>query len=81
MRKFKRGDRVVVRQTAEGNVINAPGRVERMRMGDDGAWIALDQRQGDPAVHPFPADDRRGTHVLAFPDDCDAEALHVVRSP
>jgi hypothetical protein len=71
----------MVRQTAEGHVINAVGHVERLRMGDGGAWIALDQRQGDSAVHPFPADDRRGTHVLAFPEDCDPEApaLRVVR--
>ena len=81
MRTFKRGDRVMVRRTAEGHEINAAGRVERPRMGDDGAWIALDKRRDDPAVHPFPASDRRGTHVLAFPEGCDPEHLHAVPAP
>ena len=73
----------MVRLTADGHEINATGRVERPRRCDDGAWVALDARQADYAVHPFPASDPRGVHVLAFPEDCDpvAPALRVVRAP
>lgn len=47
------------------------GTVVRMRRGDEGAWIALDER-GPDAIHPFPADDHRACHVLAYPEDCEA---------
>jgi hypothetical protein len=48
------------------------GIVTRLRRADAAAWVALDER-GEDAWHPFPADDEhgRGTHVLAWPDDCD----------
>jgi len=78
MRAFRLGSRVVVRRTAEGHVVNAAGRVARLRRCDDGAWIALDRRLPDEAPHPFPAGDQRGTHVLAFPDDCEPAHLRAV---
>ena len=83
MRSFSINRRVVVQRTAEGLVVNAPGRVVRLRRGDDGAWVELDQRLADESLHPFPASDTRGKHVLAFPEDCDpaAPAPRVVRAP
>lgn len=78
MRRFKLHQRVVVRHTADGHAVDTPGTVERLRRADDGAWIALDRRLAE-GIHPFPADDSRATHVLAYPEDCDLERLRVVR--
>jgi hypothetical protein len=70
MKAFEVGQRVFVRVVAEYNV-NAWGVVQRLRHGDNRAWVHLDTRASD-TIHPFPADDpKRATSVLAFPEDCD----------
>lgn len=69
--RFRNSQRVVVIRDAEGNSLSAPGRVCRLRRCDDGAWVALDKRHPD-ACHPFAEGDGRGTHVLAYPEDCEA---------
>lgn len=77
VKRFHYGQRMLVRVCQVGFtsvrlVPRALGTVVRLRICDDAAWIQLDERSsGD--VHPFPADDPsgRGTHVLAFPDDCE----------
>lgn len=68
--KFTSGQRVFVARNWEGHEVNALGTVRRLRRGDEGAWIALDVR--DERSCPFPAADARGTHILAYPADCDA---------
>lgn len=50
-----------------------PGVVVRLRMADQGAWVALDVRHEDEDLHPFEADDSRGRHVLTFPEWCEPE--------
>lgn len=70
MKRFADGQRVVVKQNASGIALNAPGVVRRIRT-DGGAWVALDVRSKVEPVHPFPVDDSRGTHVLAYADDCE----------
>lgn len=70
MMSFATGQRVMVLRDDHGIALNAPGTVSRVR-GDGGAWIALDRRSLVTKVHPFPADDHRGTHVLAYPCDCE----------
>lgn len=70
MKRFLDGQRVVVKQNANGIALNTPGVVRRLRT-DGGAWVALDVRSKVESVHPFPADDSRGTHVLAYADDCE----------
>jgi hypothetical protein len=69
MKRFWLGQRVVVARSRDV-VVNSVGTVYRLRRADDGAWIALDARCADERVHPFQADDPRGTHVLAYPEDC-----------
>lgn len=70
MISFATGQRVVVLRDDNGISLNATGTVHRIR-SDGGAWIALDRRSRVTKVHPFPADDDRGSHVLAYPDDCE----------
>lgn len=75
--RFERGQRVRVLRAStppygEPVALDALGTVARCRMGDPGAWVALDERSAVPGVHPFPADDSRGRHVLAYPEDCEA---------
>jgi hypothetical protein len=73
--RFTLGQRVTVHAAASpdganGNIPGgACGTVVRLRRCDDGAWIELDTPAHDD-VHPFPADDPRARHVLAYPEDC-----------
>jgi hypothetical protein len=62
------------------------GTVVRCRRADRGAWIALDQIREDAnpvPCHPFSENDEygRGTHVLAYPDDCDDVEEVVIELP
>jgi len=70
---FERGQRVRVLRDHEDRPVNLVGRVERLRRSDDCAWIELDERCVDAAVHPFPDThgDPKGRWVLAFPGDCE----------
>ena len=72
MTGFHMGQRVLVSRVGlDGTRIDpTAGTVTRLLMRDDGAWIELDRRQGD-AAHPFPPDDRRGKHVLSYPEWCE----------
>lgn len=72
MRRFKGGQRVRVLRNADGVELGAVGSVVRLRRCDDMAWVALEARSTNESAHPFPADDDRGTHVLAAPEDCEA---------
>ena len=79
MKSLKTGQRVMVRTIPDPNgeddlPIHAPGTVGRPRRADNGYWIALDKRSPTPGAHPFPEDATagRGTHVLAYPEDCEA---------
>jgi hypothetical protein len=71
--RLKNGQRVLVSWCGEFDVRRlmppAAGTVVRVRRGDDGAWVALDVRR-EEAMHPFPADDERGSHVLVYPEGC-----------
>lgn len=79
MKRFSQGQRVFVKVIDDPNgdealPIHAPGTVKRIRRADNGCWIALDKRSPTPGAHPFPENDAagRGTHVLAYPEDCEA---------
>ena len=81
MRSFKLGQIVVVHSVApraHADTVAIPagltGKVVRLLHRDASAWIEMDHRLADD-LHPFPEDDERGTHVLAWPEDC--EAFHV----
>ena len=74
---FRNGQRVRVNscmRRPHGEIVElggVPGRVTRLLTRDDSAWIELDERHSKD-VHPFAPDDSRGTHVLAFPEQCEA---------
>lgn len=77
MKKLKMGARVgvtMVQNDGDPTEISPPakGRVVRLLNRDDGAWVALDQRQEKNGVHPFPAGDEvgRGTWVMTYPEYC-----------
>lgn len=76
MKKFKLGQRVLVRSASGNNEPDVtfhtpePGRVVRMRRCDDWAWVELDS-VSEPSCHPFPSDDPRWRHVLTGPEYCD----------
>jgi hypothetical protein len=73
MRTFKNNQRVYVKEDHNGVPVNAEGDVVRIRT-DGGAFVALDKRHDNAAVHPFPADDDRGCHVRTYPDLCELPA-------
>jgi len=66
----KIGQRVKVIHERNGIALNADGAVTRIRT-DGGAFIALDKRSKVEKAHPFPPGDRRETHVMAYPGDCE----------
>lgn len=70
LESFMPSQRVRVLVDERDRKVDAPGTVGRV-CSDGGAWVALDERANDD-VHPFPADDARGTHVKAYPQDCEA---------
>lgn len=86
LKRFSHKEHVLVLRDEDGNELNAYGVVERLRIGDNGAWIDIGYRrdadgafihtgkQHPNARHHFPADDEygRGPHVLAYPEDCEA---------
>lgn len=74
MRALKNEQRVVVKQNVDGIVINAEGVVARLCISHGAAWVALDQRCGNGAAHPFPVGDNRATHVKVYPEDCELPA-------
>ncbi len=71
IQRFVTGRRVLVLRNADGIALRALGTVGRIRRCDTGAWIELDQRSKVVKVHPFPEEDSRGRHVLAYPEDCE----------
>jgi hypothetical protein len=75
--RFRVGQRVQVRIAGDGDdgiqIVPTTGTVRRLRFKDNGAWIELDGRSATPGVHPFGVGDPRENHVLAFPQDCEAE--------
>lgn len=84
LQRFERGQRVVVHVCGDDEIelpAGTMGTVTRPRVSDNGAWVSLDHRSDVPNVHPFPADDSRGTHVLCYPVDCDAAPADQVVTP
>lgn len=73
MKSFRNAQRVLVLRDAHGEPVNIAGSIARLQRADNGAWIRLDERH--PSC-PFPEDDPhdRGTHLLAYPEDCKAES-------
>jgi len=59
IKRFTKDMRVRVIENADGIQLGMQGTVARVRMQDDGAWVALDQE-----------DDDRGTHTLCYPEGC-----------
>ena len=71
MKRFENEIRVVV--TDKSHALHGMGgTVKRLRMGDNGAWVAMDGPVPDELRY-FPSDDihARGNHVLLYPEECD----------
>ena len=91
MKVFELGKRVYLRRVVprpHADTIETPsgcaGTVVRLLRRDSSAWIALDRRYPSleaVGAFPFSADDEhgRGTHVLAWPEDCERAALAAAR--
>lgn len=72
MNRFEDGQLVRVRRDEDGaDLGGALGMVAMLRRSDSGAWVALVARHPN-AHHRFPVEDSRATHVLAYPEDCEA---------
>lgn len=70
MIRFGEGDRVLVKETVEGIVLNALGNVTRV-CNNGALWVELDERSKVSGVHPFPARDERARKVKTHPDLCE----------
>lgn len=71
IRSFHDEQRVKVLRNEKGIAVGAVGTVKRLRRNDNGAWVELDRRHKNEAVHPFLKGDTRDRHVLAYPEDCE----------
>jgi len=71
IRSFHDEQRVKVLRNDKGIAVGAVGTVRRLRRNDNGAWVELDRRHKNEAVHPFLRGDDRDCHVLAYPEDCE----------
>lgn len=69
LRSFRDGQRVTVIAAAH-QLHGRTGTVVRMRRGDDGAWVRMDERL-PPNLVLFA--DERARNALLYPDEC-AEA-------
>jgi hypothetical protein len=77
VKRFIQGQRVMVKSVDVGVrefALSKPalGTVVRLRRNDDGAWVSLYERNPNDSVHPFPVGDSRATHVLTYPEHCEA---------
>ena len=72
MKRFDNGQKVRV-VDAEHPLAGRVGRVCRLRMGDNGAWVAMADDVPDD-LRSFPANDPggRGNNVLLYPEECEA---------
>lgn len=69
MDKFRDGQRVTV-TSKEHKLVGRSGTVSRLRRGDDGAWVNMDDDL--PAdVKSFPSADPRARNVVLYPDECE----------
>lgn len=68
MKRFKTGQRVTI---IDGypELIGKLGTVQRLRMGDDGAWIKMDDEL-PKCYRSFPTTDERSRNIMLYPDDC-----------
>jgi hypothetical protein len=74
MKQFTDGQRirVVETETEEASVLEGEtGVVVRLRMGDSGAWVKMDNDLPDN-LRSFSKDDVRANHILLYPEECEA---------
>lgn len=70
MEMFSRFERRI-RITAKGHPLEGKtGTIERLRLSDDGAWVAMDKPLPEELAS-FPMGDGRRNHFLLYPDDCE----------
>lgn len=74
MDHFQLGQRVkVVRNHSDlEGLFHKTGRVHRLRIADDGAWVRM-ECDLLPRIRSFPADDGggRGNDIILYPEDCE----------
>ena len=71
LKSFKHVRRVRV-CAPDSPVCGFTGTVHRRRIGDDGAWVRMDQDLPD-SCRTFPADDPRCRDIMLYPEDCELE--------
>lgn len=71
MMHFRLHQRVRIWRGDHADLIGRAGTVVRLRRGDDGAWVRLDEHLDAPK--PFPDDDPdgRGNDLILYPDECE----------
>lgn len=70
MKSFRNHNRI--RVTGPGPIKGKTGTVVRLRHGDNGAWVKMDEDlPGELISFPDPHDDRH-RHVMLYPDECEA---------
>lgn len=70
MKTFMNGVRVRV-TCSKHPLTGKTGAVVRLRRGDDGAWVRMDEDL-PPEARAFPAGDDRARHAMLYPDECEA---------
>jgi len=66
--RLKDGQRVRVVAT-DHPLVGWSGTVVRLRFGDDGAWVKMDDELPEGCAL-FPPNDSRARHALLYPDEC-----------
>lgn len=69
MRNFSNGQRIKV-NLPHDRMHGKVGTVVRLRMGDNGAWVKMDDELPEE-LRSFPVGDSRDHHLLLYPEDCE----------
>jgi hypothetical protein len=69
MKRFS-NNQVVTVTDVEHELTGKSGIVCRLRMADDGAWVAMNDPLPDHLAS-FPKGDSRRDHIILYPDECE----------
>jgi hypothetical protein len=75
MQQFSNHQRITVvsrdgMQPESQELVGKTGTVVRLRLGDNGAWVKMDEPFNEKLTS-FPAGDERRNYILMYPEECE----------
>lgn len=71
LKRFDNGLAVKVIEHDDSRMVGNIGKVVRLRISDNGAWVRMEKRLTDSGDFPFSEPDERANHTLLYPDQCE----------